>query len=133
MAASAAFLCYCERRYRGVKVGEGGERRKGKSAEEDECEWEEGRKEKMEQENEEDEGEEGKKNGPRQAATFTLGVLTASKPQRSGSRKPTAAANPSPRLVRGKMGRKGWLSTLLGLSPGQGGFLCSDFSSTPYM
>lgn len=71
---------------------------------------------------EEEETREKKKNGPRQAATFTLGVLTASKPQRSGSRKPTAAANPSPQLVRGKMGRKGWLSTLLGLSPGQGGF-----------
>lgn len=130
MAASTAFLCYCERKYRGVKVGgkeEKGERervrRKMDANGRRGGKRENGTKRTKEKKGRgRDAGKRKTDQGRRQLSH--LGVLTASKPQRSGSRKPTAAANPSPRLVRGKMGRKGWLSTLLGLSPGQGGFLC---------
>lgn len=102
-AASAAFLCYCERKYRGVKAGEGGERRKGRSAEEDGREWGwEGRKERTKRTKEKKTGRKrrGKKEktvqGRRQ---LSLSHWVACHPQRSGSR-----SEPPPRLVRGKMG-----------------------------
>lgn len=127
-AASAAFLCCCERKYRGVKAGEGGERRKGRSAEEDGRKWgwrggkrENGTGEQRTKRTKEKKTGGGrdagkKKNGPRQAATFTftftftLGLLATHNVQ-------GAAAN----LPRDWSGvkwvcTKGWLSTLLGLN-----------------
>lgn len=120
-AASAAFLCCCERKYRGVKAGEGGERRKGRSAEEDGREWGwEGRKERKwnrRMENEEDEDGGGRDAGKKKKRFkaggnfhFHTGLLATHNVQ-------GAAAN----LPRDWSGvkwvcTKGWLSTLLGLN-----------------
>lgn len=124
-AASAAFLCCCERKYRGVKAGEGGERRKGRSAEEDGREWGwEGRKERKwnrRMENEEDEGEEdgggrdaGKKKKKRFKAGgnfhFHTGLLATHNVQGAGANLPRDWSGVK------WVCTKGCLSTLLGLN-----------------
>lgn len=147
-AASAAFLCCCERKYRGVKAG--GRRRKEKGKE---CEGRWTRmgmggeeREKMEQENGERRGRRRRRRGEEETREkkkktvqgrrqLSLSHWVACHPQRSGS-----SSEPPPRLVRGKMGMyKGlaldaaWVKP----PPGQGGaascplyFLRSDFSSS---
>lgn len=118
-AASAAFLCCCERKYRGVKAGEGGERRKGRSAEEDgrEWGWRGGRREngtgeqrtKRTKERTEEETRE-KRKGRRQLSLSHWGCLP-----------PTTFREQQRTFPRDWSGvkwvcTKGWLSTLLGLN-----------------